>query len=60
MLKNVISQGDFALYPSLAVVIFAVTFAFILFKTTRRKTADHYRSMAALALDDHEREQCHD
>jgi hypothetical protein len=60
MLKDVISQGDYALYPSVAVLIFALTFAFILYKTTRPKAADHYRSMASLALDDDEREHCHD
>lgn len=60
MLKNVISQGNWELFPSIALVIFAVTFAAILYVTTRPKTADHYRSMADLALDDSEREYTHD
>ena len=60
MLKNVISQGNWELFPTIALVIFAITFVAILYATTRPKKADHYRAMANLALDDTSREVLHD
>jgi len=52
MLKNLISQGDFVLWPQLSLVVFLATFIAILAWVCRPKATDHYASMAALALDD--------
>ena len=52
MLKNVISQGDFAIWPILATLIFAVTFLGILIWTWRKGTKKHYQYMSNLALEE--------
>ena len=52
MLKNVISQGDFAVWPQAAAVIFTLTFLAILAWTYRKGARGHYASMAEMALDD--------
>ena len=53
MLKTLISQGyNWAIWPQISLVIFTLTFVGILFWVTRKKSADHYRYMADLAIDD--------
>ena len=52
MLKNVISQGDWALWPQLAMGVFTLTFIGILIYTVRRKAKDHYETMARMALEE--------
>ncbi len=52
MLKNVISQGNFAIWPSISVVIFTLTFIGILIWISRKKAGKHYDYMANMLLDD--------
>ncbi len=52
MLKHVISQGDFAFWPQLSLVIFCVTFIAILAVTLRRGAKPHFEYMADLVLQD--------
>ena len=52
MLKHLISQGDWAVWPQISTVIFAVTFAGILLYVTRGKSRQHYDYMAGLVLDE--------
>ncbi|MDJ0835136.1 MAG: cbb3-type cytochrome c oxidase subunit 3 [Acidobacteriota bacterium] len=59
MLKNVISQGDWVLWPQLALGVFTLTFIAVVIWTARRKATDHYETMARMALED-TREQHHD
>lgn len=50
MLKHLISQGNFAIWPQISMVIFAVTFIGILLYVTKGKDRKHYDYMADLAL----------
>lgn len=52
MLKTLISQGNWAIWPQISLVIFTLTFVGILLYATRRKAADHYRYMANLTMDE--------
>ena len=52
MLKNVISQGDFALWPSISTVLFLATFLAILVWVYRPHGRRHYEDMANLAVED--------
>jgi len=52
MLKNVISQGNFAIWPSISLVIFTLTFLGILLWIYRKNAAKHYHDMANMILDD--------
>ncbi len=56
MLKNLISQGNFAIWPEIATVIFAVTFLGILVWVFRKKTSGHYRYMANMILDEQDKQ----
>jgi len=52
MLKQVISQGDFAIWPQLSLVVFTLTFIFIFLRVYRKKANPHYEQMARLAIED--------
>ena len=52
MLKNVISQGDFSVWPIAATLIFAVTFVGILIWTWRKGSKNHYQYMSNLTMDE--------
>ena len=60
MLKQVISQGGFAFWPQLSLVIFTLTFLAILVWVSRKKASQHYQDMANLAIEDSQMEQRHD
>ncbi len=60
MLKQVISQGDFAIWPQLSLLVFTFTFLFILWRTYRKKVNPHYEQMARLAVEDTHPEQRND
>lgn len=60
MLKELISQGNFALWPQISLVLFFATFAAILLWTRRRGMDSHYRYMAGLTLDDATEEMDHE
>lgn len=48
MLKNIISQGDYALWSQIALVLFFLTFTCILCWAFSRKAQDHFKYMAQL------------
>lgn len=60
MLKNVISQGDFAIWPILSTLVFFGTFLAILVWVYRPKGRKHYDHMAQLAMDDHSQKEGRD
>ena len=59
-MKNVISQGDFAFWPQLSLIIFLVTFIAIIAWAYRRKARHHYDTMAKLVMEDQTRENRHE
>lgn len=52
MLKNVISQGNFAIWPQISLVIFLLTFVAILCWVLAGKRKNHYDYMASLTLEE--------
>lgn len=52
MLKELISQGNFAIWPQISLVLFFATFTAVLLWTRRRGADTHYRYMAGLTLED--------
>lgn len=48
MLKNIISQGNYAVWSQIALVLFFMTFVGILCWVFNRKTKDHFQYMSAL------------
>ena len=52
MLKNVISQGDFHLWPQISLVLFVLTFSLIMAWIFRRGSKEHYHTMANMISDD--------
>lgn len=48
MLKNIISQGDYALWSQIALVIFFLTFVGILCWAFSKKSGAHFKYMAQL------------
>lgn len=52
MLKNLISQGDFALWPQISLVLFLAVFSAILVWTFRIGSKRHYEAMGNLVLED--------
>ena len=52
MLKTIISQGDFAIWPEISLIIFCLTFLAILIWVNRKNSGKHYRYMADLVCDE--------
>jgi len=48
MLKNIISQGNYALWSQIALTLFFLTFVFILLWVFRKHSGRHYQYMAQL------------
>lgn len=51
MLKEIISQGNFAIWPSISLLMFFITFSAILLWVRRKGNDDHFQYMADLTLD---------
>lgn len=51
MLKNIISQGNYALWSQIALVLFFLTFLCILLWAFSQKTRSHFQYMAQLTED---------
>lgn len=52
MLKNVISQGEFHIWPQISLVLFVLTFVCIMAWIFRRGSKEHYHTMANMISDD--------
>lgn len=52
MLKELISQGNFAIWPQISLMMFFLTFAGVLIWVWRKGSDNHYRYMAGMILDD--------
>lgn len=52
MLKNVISVGNFAIWPQIGLLLFLFSFIGILIWVRRKNSTKHYQYMAGLAIND--------
>lgn len=48
MLKNIISQGNYAIWSQIALTLFFLTFVVILFWVFRKHSGSHYQYMSNL------------
>jgi len=55
MLRDLISNSDFTIWPEISVVMFLAAFVGIFLWTYRRKAVKHYERMGRLALEDGQR-----
>ncbi len=52
MLKNIISQGNFAIWPQISLVLFLLCFTGVLIWVYRRNAGKHYDDMANIVFDE--------